>query len=227
MQKLRAGVVTRVLAVAALTGLTLLGAVSVQAQSQSQNAAQNWPSKPVMLMVGSLAGSAPEVYARTVSEPMSRILGQPVLVEVRAGANGNVAAEFVASAPADGYAIWIPAQSQIEINPSAYDQLRWKPSDFTGVIKGGEAPLVLVVHPSVPARNLAELVAWVKACAAGLLADSDRPAAYPRQQADADRHHRCHTLASIAGGADPGRARAEGYGHHHLVRHDGAQCHAA
>ncbi len=163
MQKLRAGVVTRVLAVAALTGLTLLGAVTVQAQSQSQNAAQNWPSKPVMLMVGSLAGSAPEVYARTVSEPLSRILGQPVLVEVRAGANGNVAAEFVASAPADGYAIWIPAQSQIEINPSAYDQLRWKPSDFTGVIKGGEAPLVLVVHPSVPARNLADLVAWVKA----------------------------------------------------------------
>ncbi len=99
MQKLRAGVVTRVLAVAALTGLTLLGAVTVQAQSQSQNAAQNWPSKPVMLMVGSLAGSAPEVYARTVSEPMSRILGQPVLVEVRAGANGNVAAEFVARHP--------------------------------------------------------------------------------------------------------------------------------
>ena len=100
MQNRKGSVVSRVVAVAALT---LLGALPVQAQSQ--NAAQNWPSKPVMLMVGSLAGSAPEVYARTLSEPMSRILGQPVLVEVRSGANGNVAAEFVASAPADGYAI--------------------------------------------------------------------------------------------------------------------------
>lgn len=159
MQNTKASVVSRLVRVAVLAGLTLFGSLP----AQSQNAAQNWPSKPMMLVVGSLAGSAPEVYARTLSEPMSRILGQPVLVEVRSGANGNVAAEFVASAPADGYAIWIPAQSQIEINPSAYDQLRWKPSDFTGVIKGGEAPLVLVVHPSVPARNLADLVAWVKA----------------------------------------------------------------
>jgi len=125
--------------------------------------AQAWPAKPISLVVGSEPGSAPDVYARAVAEPMSRLLGQPVIVVNRTGANGNIAAEWVAKAPADGYALWAAAQSQIEINPSAYPDLRWKPADFTGVIKGAEAPLVLVTHPSVPAKTLAELGAWVKA----------------------------------------------------------------
>ncbi len=122
-----------------------------------------WPAKPIALAVGSAPGSAPDVYARAISEPMSRLLGQPVIVDNRAGANGNIAAEWVAKAPADGYAIWVPAQSQLEINPSAYSGLRWKPADFTAVIKGVEAPNVLVTHPGVPAKTLSELVAWVKA----------------------------------------------------------------
>ncbi len=125
--------------------------------------AQAWPAKPISLVVGSEPGSAPDVYARALAEPMSRHLGQTVIVVNRTGANGNIAAEFVAKAPADGYAIWIPAQSQIEINPSAYADLRWKPADFTGVIKGVEAPVMLVTRPSVPAKTLAEVVAWVKA----------------------------------------------------------------
>ena len=125
--------------------------------------AQSWPTKPVTLVVGSEPGSAPDVYARAVTEPLSRLLGQPVIVVNRTGANGNIAAEFVAKAPADGYTIWVPAQSQIEINPSAYPDLRWKPADFTGVIKGVEAPVMLVAHPSVPAKTLPELTAWIKA----------------------------------------------------------------
>jgi tripartite-type tricarboxylate transporter receptor subunit TctC len=125
--------------------------------------AQPWPAKPVALVVGSAAGSAPDVYARAVAEPMLRLLGQAVIVENRAGANANIAAEWVVRAPADGYALWVPAQSQIEINPSAYPDLRWKPADFTGIIKGVESPFALVTHPSVPAKTLADLVAWVKA----------------------------------------------------------------
>lgn len=122
-----------------------------------------WPAKPVALVVGSEPGSAPDVYARAVSGPLTRLLGQSVIVENRTGANGNIAAEFVVRAPADGYALWVPAQSQLEINPSAYPDLRWKPADFTGVIKGTEAPVMLVAHPGVPAKTLPELVAWVKA----------------------------------------------------------------
>ncbi len=127
------------------------------------NALAQWPVKPIALAVGSAPGSAPDVYARAISEPMSKLLGQPVLVENRTGANGNIAAEWVVRSPADGYALWVPAQSQMEINPSAYADLRWKTADFAAVIKGVEAPNVLVTHPSVPAKTLAELVAWVKA----------------------------------------------------------------
>jgi tripartite-type tricarboxylate transporter receptor subunit TctC len=127
------------------------------------HAAAQWPAKPIALVVGSAPGSAPDVYARAITEPMARLLGQTVIVDNRTGANGNIAAEWVARAPADGYALWVPAQSQMEINPSAYADLRWKTADFTGVIKGVEAPNVLVTHPSVPAKTLSELVAWIKA----------------------------------------------------------------
>jgi tripartite-type tricarboxylate transporter receptor subunit TctC len=125
--------------------------------------AQTWPSRTVTLTVGVPPGSAPDAYARTIAERMARDLGQQVIVETRAGANGNLAAEFVLRAPADGHTLWIAAQSMVEINPSAYDELRWKPSDFAGVIKGAEAPLVLVVHPTLPARTMAELEQWLRA----------------------------------------------------------------
>jgi tripartite-type tricarboxylate transporter receptor subunit TctC len=141
-------------------GAVLLAALVVAAGAAR---AQGFPSKPITLVVGSAPGSAPDVYARVVAEPLGRILGQQVLVENRTGANGNVAAEFVARGPADGYTLWVPAQSQIEINPIAYADLRWKQSDFVGIVKGAEAPVVLVVHPSVPVKTLPELVAWVKA----------------------------------------------------------------
>jgi tripartite-type tricarboxylate transporter receptor subunit TctC len=145
-----------------LRALIVLSLAAMSAVPQTASA-QPWPAKAITFVVGSEPGSAPDVYARTVAEPMSRLLGQPVIVVNRTGANGNIAAEWVAKAPADGYALWAPAQSQIEINPSAYPDLRWKPADFIGVIKGAESPLVLVTHASVPAKTLAELTAWVKA----------------------------------------------------------------
>ena len=141
---------------AAAIALTAMIAFATPAGAQ-------WPAKAIALVVGSAPGSAPDVYARAITEPMSKLLGQAVIVDNRTGANGNIAAEWVARAPADGYALWVPAQSQLEINPSAYSDLRWKPADFAAVIKGVEAPNVLVTHPSVPVKTLAELVAWVKA----------------------------------------------------------------
>jgi tripartite-type tricarboxylate transporter receptor subunit TctC len=125
--------------------------------------AQKWPVKPVTLVIGTPAGGAIDAYARTVGEHMARTLGQPVIVENKPGAGGNIATEGIARAPADGYTVWVGTQAMTEIYPLSYDNLRWKMADFVGVMKGVEAPLVLVVHASVPAKNLTELVAWVKA----------------------------------------------------------------
>ena len=125
--------------------------------------AQSWPAKPLVLVVGTPPSGAVDGYARTVAEHMSRTLGQQVLVENKPGANGNISAEYVLHAPADGYTIWVGTQSMTEINPSAFDSLRWKLDDFAGVIRGVEAPLVLVTHPSVGANSLGELAAWAKA----------------------------------------------------------------
>jgi tripartite-type tricarboxylate transporter receptor subunit TctC len=125
--------------------------------------AQTWPVKPLSVVVGSPAGSAPDTYARTVGEHMSRTLGQAVIVENKPGAGGNISAELVAKSTPDGYTILVGTQGLMEINPAAYNNLRWKQADFAPIIKGVEAPLVLVVHESVPAKNLAELAAWAKA----------------------------------------------------------------
>jgi tripartite-type tricarboxylate transporter receptor subunit TctC len=125
--------------------------------------AQTWPAKPLSLIVGTPPSGALDGYARTVAEHMSRTLGQQVLVENKPGANGNISAEYVVHAPADGYTIWVGTQSMTEINPSAFDALRWKLDDFAGVIRGVEAPLVLVTNPSVGAKSLADLAAWAKA----------------------------------------------------------------
>lgn len=125
--------------------------------------AQAWPAKPLTIVVGTPPAGATDAYVRTVAEFISGTLGQPVLVENKPGANGNISAEQVLRAPADGYTIWMGTQSMTEINPSAFPGLRWKLDDFVGIIKGVEAPLVLIVHPDVGARSLAELGAWLKA----------------------------------------------------------------
>lgn len=125
--------------------------------------AQAWPARPVTLVVGTPAGGAVDAYARTLAEQLGKQTGGTFLVENKAGANGNISAENVLLAPADGTTLWIGTQSMVTINPAAFAKMRWKPSDFKPVVKGVEAPLVLVVHPSVPARTLPELASWAKA----------------------------------------------------------------
>jgi tripartite-type tricarboxylate transporter receptor subunit TctC len=124
--------------------------------------AQTWPSKPVTLIVGVPAGGALDPYARALADQMSKVTGGTFVVDNKPGANGNLGAEAVLKAPADGHTLWIGTQSMMTINPAAFAQLRWKQSDFKPIIKGVEAPLVLVTHPSVPARNLAELADWIR-----------------------------------------------------------------
>lgn len=122
-----------------------------------------WPVKPVTFVVGTPAGGAIDVYARTLADQLSRQTGSTFIVDNRAGAGGNLSAEHVLKSPADGHSIWVTTHAMFTINPSAYPALRWKQSDFKLIAKGVESPLLLVVHPSVPARTLPELTAWLSA----------------------------------------------------------------
>lgn len=125
--------------------------------------AQAWPTKPVTLVVGTPPGGSVDVYARALAEQLARQTGGTFLVDNKPGANGNISAEYVLKAPADGHTLWISTQAMFTINPAAYPSLRWKQADFIPIAKGIESPLVLVTHPSVPARSLPELAKWAAA----------------------------------------------------------------
>ncbi len=142
----------------ALAAPALLAAAPARAQSASKLAGET-----IKFYIGAAPGGPSEVYARVVGTLMSQTLGATIVYEVRPGANGVVAAQIVRDAPADGRSAWIATQSMIEINPYVYADLHWKPEDFLPLIKGVEAPLAFVVNPQVPAKTLAELVAWAKA----------------------------------------------------------------
>lgn len=117
----------------------------------------------IKFVVGLAAGGAVDPYARIVGDQMSKILGQTIIVENKPGAGGNISALYMVESPADGTMVWVSTQALTEINPSAYKNLRWSIDQFTPLIKGIEAPLVFVGHPSVPANTLSEFVAWAKA----------------------------------------------------------------
>ena len=145
----------RMLRICAASLGALIGALDAESSAQSGG--------PIRLAVGAPAGGSIDVYSRIIAEHMSATLGRPVIIEIKPGANGNIAAQWVADGPADGSQVWVAAQSMIEINPSSYRNLRWKRSDFIPVIKGIETPLVLVAHPSVPATTFDQWVDWARA----------------------------------------------------------------
>ena len=127
-------------------------------------AAQNYPEKPVRMVVPFPAGGAADIVARQVAQGLSGIFGTQFIVDNRAGAGGVIGAENVARAPADGHVLLFASSSALSIGPHIaakvpYDVLR----DFTPIVLVGFAPNVLVVHPSVPARSVKELIAVAKA----------------------------------------------------------------
>lgn len=139
-----------------------LAAVTIFASLPDRAPAQE-PPPLVRIIVGSAPGGVLDPYARIVGEHMAKTLNRTIIVENKPGANGTIAAQFVVDQPADGALMWVGTQAMTEINPSAYKNLRWGIDDLTPIVKGVEAPLILAVHPSVPAKNLNELIAWVKA----------------------------------------------------------------
>ena len=126
--------------------------------------AQAFPAKPIRLVVPFPPGGAVDFYARVVQQPLSEALGQTVVIDNRAGASGMVGAELVAKSPPDGYTLLIGNIASLAINVGIYPKMPYDPlKDFTPIVRTVDVNYVLVVHPSVPAKTVAELVAYAKA----------------------------------------------------------------
>jgi len=125
--------------------------------------AQPFPSKPIHVIVPYPAGGVVDVIARSVGERMTQTTGQPNVVENKVGAAGSIGTEVVARAAPDGYTLVVASPSHT-VNISLYSKLPWHPlTSFAPVAMVGVIPNVILVHPSVPARTLAEFIAYAKA----------------------------------------------------------------
>ena len=146
-------------------------AATVIAATLSQNAqAQSgvYPAKPVKLIVGFAPGGAADYVARSVGDALSRALGQPVIIENKAGAGSSIAAEAAAKAPPDGYTLLIARPSSISVNPALNPKLGYKASDLQPVTKVTTSPLVLAVYPGTGINSVQELIAKAKAASGAL-----------------------------------------------------------
>ena len=126
--------------------------------------AQTYPAKPIKLIVPYPAGGITDIVGRAVAERMSESLGQPVVVENRSGAGGSIGAEAAARSAPDGYTIFVGTSATHGTNPSTFANLKYSPSkDFSPIALLAYAPLLIVVHPSVPANSLKEFITYLKA----------------------------------------------------------------
>src|SRR5436189_218867 len=126
--------------------------------------AQTYPARPIRIVVGFPPGGGNDIIARMVGAKMQETWGQPVVIDNKPGANSIIAAEFVAKSAPDGYTLLVNATGGMSVNPVLYAKLPYDSlKDFVAISMVGSFPLVLVVHPSVPANSVQELVAYAKA----------------------------------------------------------------
>ncbi len=145
------------LALIGLAGLASLSALPALAQG-------SYPSKPVKVVVAFTAGGTTDILARLVAQQLTEKLKQPFVIDNKPGAGGNLGTELVVRAPADGYTLLVNSVGPIAVNPTLYGKLPYNPlTDLVPVVQIADVPNVLVVHPSVPAHNMDELVAYAKA----------------------------------------------------------------
>src|SRR5207344_1598917 len=122
-------------------------------------AAQIYPEHPIRIIVSSAAGGPLDIVGRAVADKLAASLRQPVVVETRTGAGGNIAADFVSRSPPDGYTLLFVLSSTLTVNPHLYKDLAFNLKPITVV---NYSTQTLFVHPSLPLSNLAEFVAWAK-----------------------------------------------------------------
>ena len=125
--------------------------------------AQNWPTKPIKLIIPFAAGGTTDILGRLLAQQLSKDLGQNVIVENKPGAGGNIAAEFVAQSPADGYTIMLASGSMLTVNPNLYKKLPVNyAKDFVYITNVASGPMLVSVNPKLPVKNLAEFIAYAK-----------------------------------------------------------------
>ncbi len=125
--------------------------------------AQNFPNRAVRMLIPFTVGSAADVIARAMEPALRERLGQPLVIDNRAGAGGNIAAELTAKSPPDGYTIFMGTIGTQAINYSLYSKLNYHPlNSFTLIARVGDSPNVLVLNPTVPAKSVKELIALAK-----------------------------------------------------------------
>ncbi|MBU3722431.1 MAG: tripartite tricarboxylate transporter substrate binding protein [Pseudomonadota bacterium] len=144
----------------ALLALTSLLTASL---STAQTAAQNYPQKPIRMIVPFTPGGSTDILARSIGQELSKAWGQSVIIENIAGAGGSIGADKAAKSPADGYTLLMGHIGTLAVNPSLYPKLPYNPiKDFAPVAWVARVPNVLVVNPNVPAKSVQELVALAK-----------------------------------------------------------------
>src|ERR1043166_1642662 len=139
------------------TLMITLGALACGAHAQS------YPSKPIRLVVPFVAGGPTDIQGRQIGQKRAEALGQQVVVDNRGGANGNIGMEIVAKSPPDGYTIVIATVGTLAVNPHLYKTSFDVMRDFAPVTQLTQSPALLVVHPSLPARSVKELIALARA----------------------------------------------------------------
>lgn len=152
----------RILMAASAAAVSLLASAPAQAQSES------FPTKPLRIVVPFTAGGVVDSIARIIGEKLSTKYGQPVVIDNKAGAGGSIGTDFVAKAVPDGYTL-LCVSPGFAVGPTLIKGVTWDPvRDFRAIEGLGVIPNVIVVHPDVPARNMAEFVALAKRSAAPL-----------------------------------------------------------
>jgi tripartite-type tricarboxylate transporter receptor subunit TctC len=150
----------RLTAFAAAAAAIVSAALAVPTQAQ----APQYPNKPIRIVIPFAAGGTSDILARAIGPHLTTAWGQPVIVENRTGANGNVGADNVAKSPPDGYSMLLSDVGALVISPSVYPNMPFDPAkDFAPIVMVSYSPHVLAVHPSVPVNNVQELIAYAKA----------------------------------------------------------------
>jgi tripartite-type tricarboxylate transporter receptor subunit TctC len=167
--------------------------------------AQNYPSRPVRVIVTFPPGGTPDIYGRVMSAELQKIWNQSVVVENRSGAGGTIGTDYVAKAPPDGYTLLFAADASITIAPHLYSKLPYDPvRDLAPIVNVTAGPFVLMANPAFPPNNVKELIALVRAQPGKI--------SYASSGAGGQQHLAMESIRSMAGNMDMIHVPYKGFG---------------